>query len=183
MELSVKRLAKQFWKVANRTVRNRNRVSVVYFSWSLIFRPEHHSAIWTTFIQTKSWVLYACSLQFNLPEAYKVSQSLYKTFVFLSVKRIWKTLGTCQKKTTVINVFILNNLDFQNCFLSIFNFKAMYECEKLIWILRSFEVVHASSSKSSSALKSFGSVSSAWAFCREFKQDASLASELSGYFS
>ena len=61
--------------------------------------------------------------QFNLPVAYKVSQSLYKKFVFLSVKRIRKTLSTCQKKTTVIDVFSLNEVDFENCFLTIFDAK------------------------------------------------------------
>ena len=29
---------------------------------------------------------------------------------------------------SVINVFILNKLDFQNCFVAIFKFKTMYEC-------------------------------------------------------
>ena len=47
-------------------------------------------------------------------------------------KKNLKNTRYLSKKTTVINAFILNNLDFQNCFLSIFSFKTMYECQKLI---------------------------------------------------
>ena len=41
---------------------------------------------------------------------YKVSQSMNRKFVFflLSKRRIRKTLNSCQRKTTAINVFILN---------------------------------------------------------------------------
>ena len=45
--------------------------------------------------QTERWFLSVCCLQFNSTKCvlqYKVSRSLYKKFVFLSVKRIWKTL-------------------------------------------------------------------------------------------
>ena len=60
------RLAKQFWKVAYRTeykvyLTEIIYVTVVYFnSLSLVLRPEHHSAIWSAFIQTERWVLYTC---------------------------------------------------------------------------------------------------------------------------
>ena len=58
----------------------------------------------------------------------KFHKDFLKKFVFLSVQRNRKTISTFRKKTTVINVFILNKLDFQNCFLTIFIFKTMYEC-------------------------------------------------------
>ena len=56
------RLAKQFWKVAYWKVQAEIiYVTVVYFSsLSLVLRPEHHSAIWSAFIQTERWVLYTC---------------------------------------------------------------------------------------------------------------------------
>ena len=39
-------------------------------------------------------------------------------FVLLSDERIGKILSIFQKRITVINVFIFNKLDFQNCFLA-----------------------------------------------------------------
>ena len=85
---------------------NKNHdVTVVYFSsLSLVFCPEHQSAIRTalTFKLKSGFSMHACSLQFNLSGAYKVSLSLLvlllmtkqtnkqtnKKFVFFSVKRI-----------------------------------------------------------------------------------------------
>ena len=40
------------------------------------FCAERHSAIWTMYNRTERWVLCACSLQFNLPGSYIVSQCL-----------------------------------------------------------------------------------------------------------
>ena len=63
---------------------------------------------------------------------------MYKKFVLLSEKRIRKTLSTCQKKTTVINVLIFNKLvDFQNCFLTFFNFLRTLKA----YLNSSFEIV------------------------------------------
>ena len=120
MELSVKRLAKQFWKVADRSVRTDivlllfTSVQVLFFVLNTIQLYELRS--FKPKVGFYTHVVFNSTYQ-KLTKFHKV---LYKTFVFLSVKGIWKTLGTCQKKTTVINVFILNNLDFQNCFLFYF---------------------------------------------------------------
>ena len=59
----------------------------------------------TTYNQTERLVLYACSLQFNLPGTYKVSQCSYEKFVFLSEKRTRKNTLYLSKKTIAINVF------------------------------------------------------------------------------
>ena len=57
---------------------------------------------------------------------------MYKKFVLLSEKKISKTLSSCQKKTTGINVLIFNKLvDFQNCFLTFSTFKLFTNIKRL----------------------------------------------------
>ena len=119
VELSVERQVRLFWKVANRTVRTESLLQL-FTSVQVLFFVLNTIQLYNELRSIKP------KGGFYTHVVFKVSQSTCKRLVFLWVKRIWKTLSTCQKKTTAINVFIWNKLDFQNCFLTIFNLKTMY---------------------------------------------------------
>ena len=120
VELSVEQLAPQFWKLANWTV----RTSTVY----LLF-----AAVQVFFFVLNAIQLYEqCTIKpkggfyshvvFN--STFQVLTKFHKVctkslFCFWK-KWMRKMLSACQKKTTVINVFSLNKLNFQNCFFLAF---------------------------------------------------------------
>lgn len=59
--------------------------------------------------ETERLVLYAFSLQFNLPDTFKALKKRDKHSVLV--------------KTTAIYVFLLNKLEFSNCFLTFLTLK------------------------------------------------------------
>ena len=165
----MERVAKQFWKVANRTVQTEivsllfTSVQVLFFVLNTFQQYELRS------IKPKGGFYTHVVFNSTYQVLTKFHKDFLKKFVFLSVQRNWKTINTFRKKTTVINVFILNKLDFQNCFLLFLSLKPCMNAKSFSESGAFFMSSSTISSKSSSLLdtKRFCLVSSAWAFCRD----------------
>ena len=127
VELSVEQLVLQFRKIANQTVRT-STVYLLFASVQVFFFVLNAIQLYEQCTIKPKGGFYSHAV-FN--STFQVLTKFHKVctkslFCFWK-KWIRKMHSVYQKKTTIINVFSLNKLNFQNCFRTFFSFSTLYE--------------------------------------------------------